>query len=106
MRNEKARLFILRMQNKDEELQRNEGFDEKFEAFDNFLMECKEALQSLKEDLNAEIVSNLKCICYLKEKQNYVYLFLLGRRLIKSFKDIMKQWNSLTCKCNNCKYFQ
>lgn len=60
MRNEKARLFILRMQNKDEELQRNEGFDEKFEAFDNFLMECKEALQSLKEDLNAEMVSKLE----------------------------------------------
>lgn len=72
VRNEKARMFILRMQSKKEELQRSVDADDKMEAYDNFLMECKEAVQSLKEDLNAEmgpkgqknesLISNMKFI--------------------------------------------
>ncbi len=56
VRNEKARVFILRMQSKDQELQRTDGAEDKMEIYDNLLMECKEAVQSLKEDLNAEMV--------------------------------------------------
>eukprot|EP00794_Sanderia_malayensis_P008838 gene8838-9784_t len=76
VRNEKARVFILRMQSKDEELQRADGSEEKIEAYDDFLMECKEAVQSLKEDLNAEMgpkgQKNESVIASMKFIQTYL----------------------------------
>lgn len=57
LRNEKARVFILRMQNKDEEVQREESFEKKMEVFDNLLMESKDALQGVKEEITAEMSS-------------------------------------------------
>ena len=59
VKNEKARAFILRYLNKADEIQRCVSADEKLEFYDNFLMDCKEASQALKEDLNYETVKNL-----------------------------------------------
>ena len=56
VKTEKARIFILRNQNKDQEIQRCITSDDKLEFYDNFLMDCKEALQAVKEDLNYEMV--------------------------------------------------
>ena len=59
LKNEKARAFILRYQNKADEMQRCVTSDDKLEFYDNFLMDCKEASQALKEDLNYESVRRL-----------------------------------------------
>lgn len=64
-------MFILRMQSKKEELQRSVDADDKMEAYDNFLMECKEAVQSLKEDLNAEMVRSYVMRCLLS-RSHYI----------------------------------
>ena len=58
VKTEKARIFIVRNQNKEQEIQRCVTSDDKLEFYDNFLMDCKEALQAVKEDLNYEMVRN------------------------------------------------
>ena len=57
VKTEKARAFILRSQTKEDEITRCVTSDEKLEFYDNFLMDCKEASQAVKEDLNYEAVS-------------------------------------------------
>lgn len=57
LRNEKARVFILRVQDKSAELERQESFEKRMEVFDNLLMECKDALQGIKEEIGMEMVS-------------------------------------------------
>ena len=58
VKNEKARIFILRLQDKEQELERNDDFEGKMSVYDNLLMECKEALQSAKEEITSELVSS------------------------------------------------
>ena len=59
IRNERARVFILRIKDKDDELERQESFEKKMEVFDNLLMESKDALQGIKEEISTEMVRNL-----------------------------------------------
>ena len=56
LRNEKARVFILRVQDKNSEIERQESFEKKMEVFDNLLMESKDALQEVKEEISSEMV--------------------------------------------------
>ena len=56
LRNEKARVFILRIQDKNSEIERQESFEKKMEVFDNLLMESKDALQEVKEEISSEMV--------------------------------------------------
>ena len=58
LRNEKARVFILRIQDKNNEIERQESFEKKMEVFDNLLMESKDALQEVKEEISSEMVCN------------------------------------------------
>ena len=57
VRNEKARVFILRIQEKDSELERRATFEEKMDMFDNMLMDCKDTLQVVITEINTEMVS-------------------------------------------------
>lgn len=56
IRNEKARVFILRYEDKDSELNRQSTFEEKMEVFDNLMMGSKDALQGIKDEISAEMV--------------------------------------------------
>ena len=56
IRNEKARVFILRIQDKNSELERQETFEKKMEVFDNLLMESKDAIQVIKDEISTEMV--------------------------------------------------
>jgi len=60
IRNEKARVFILHIQDKESELERRRTFEEKMELFDNLLMDCKETLTCMKEEINAELAAKKK----------------------------------------------
>ena len=59
IRNEKVRVFILRHQDKDTELERQIKFEDKMQIFDNIMMECKDVLQIVKDELGSEMVSHL-----------------------------------------------
>ena len=50
------RVFILRNQDRDAELERQTKFENKMEVFDNIMMECKDVLQIVKDELGAELV--------------------------------------------------
>lgn len=52
-------MFILRHQDKDTELGRQIKFEDKMQVFDNILMECKDVLQILKDELGSEMVCHL-----------------------------------------------
>ena len=68
-------MFILRMQNKDEEVQREESFEKKMEVFDNLLMESKDALQGVKEEIASEMVRGNSYLTDMGLFQKKVYLF-------------------------------
>ena len=57
IRNEKARVFILRYEDRDSELERQATFEERMGVFDNLMMECKDALQEIKDEIATEMVS-------------------------------------------------
>lgn len=62
IRNEKARVFILRIKDQNDEIARQESFEKKMEVFDNLLMESKDALQEIKEEISSEMVSLKGCL--------------------------------------------
>jgi len=63
IRNEKARVFILRIQDKASELERQETFEKKMEVFDNLLMESKDAIQVIKDEISSEMVCISIMLC-------------------------------------------
>ncbi|XP_068732077.1 signal recognition particle subunit SRP68-like [Montipora capricornis] len=54
VKNEKARSFILHSQQSTRELDRAETLDSKLSLYDNLLMECKDALQAVKDELKGD----------------------------------------------------
>ncbi len=51
VRQEKVRVFLLRQQEFREELDNAEGHEARLEAFESLLMDCKDALQALRDEL-------------------------------------------------------
>lgn len=60
IKTEKARMLILQVQDKDKEIERHRDFDSKMEFYDNLLMECRDVLFILKDDIAAENNSKKK----------------------------------------------
>ncbi|EDO32726.1 predicted protein, partial [Nematostella vectensis] len=57
VRNEKVRGFILHAQQMARELDRAEDLDGRMELYEDLLLECKDALQAIKDDLKGDLVS-------------------------------------------------
>ena len=57
VKNEKVRSFILHAQQSTRELDRAETMDSKLTLYDSLLMECKDALQAIKDELKGDTVS-------------------------------------------------
>merc|ERR1711881_45767 len=53
-------MLILQVQDKDTEIERHRDFDSKMEFYDNLLMECRDVLFILKDDIAAENNSKKK----------------------------------------------
>ena len=62
VKNEKVRSFILHAQQSARELDRAETLDSKLTLYDNLLMECKDALQAIKDELKGDTVSAVDCV--------------------------------------------
>ena len=62
VKNEKVRSFILHAQQSARELDRAETLDSKLTLYDNLLMECKDALQAIKDELKGDTVSAADCV--------------------------------------------
>lgn len=58
VKNEKVRSFILHAQQSARELERADTVDSKLTLYDNLLMECKDALQAIKDELKGDTVSS------------------------------------------------
>lgn len=58
VKNEKVRSFILHAQQSARELDRAETLDSKLTLYDDLLMECKDALQAVKDELKGDTVSS------------------------------------------------
>lgn len=54
VKNEKVRSFILHAQQSARELERADTLDSKLTLYDNLLMECKDALQAIKDELKGD----------------------------------------------------
>ena len=57
VKNEKVRSFILHAQQSARELERADTLDSKLTLYDSLLMECKDALQAIKDELKGDTVS-------------------------------------------------
>lgn len=68
VKNEKVRSFILHSQQSARELDRADTLDSKLSLYDSLLMECKDALQAVKDELKGDTVS---CELFLT-----VYMYL------------------------------
>lgn len=80
--NEKARVFILQIQDKESELERRTTFEEKMDVFDNMLMECKDTLQVVNAEINAEVAAKKKNESALAHMQFIrTYISYLRQRL-------------------------
>lgn len=63
-------MFILRVQEKNVELERQESFEKRMEVFDNMLIECKDALQGIKDEIGVEMVRKMLitlCLSFLEK---------------------------------------
>lgn len=58
VKNEKVRSFILHAQQSARELERADTLDSKLTLYDNLLMECKDVLQAIKDELKGDTVSS------------------------------------------------
>ena len=63
VKNEKVRSFILHAQQSARELERANTLDSKLTLYDNLLMECKDALQAIKDELKGDTVSSACQVC-------------------------------------------
>ncbi|XP_057311707.1 signal recognition particle subunit SRP68-like [Hydractinia symbiolongicarpus] len=89
IRNEKARVFILRYEDKDSELNRQSTFEEKMEVFDNLMMGSKDALQGIKDEISAEMSSkkrneiNVSQLQFIKTYLSYLrQMLMISRNLL------------------------
>lgn len=71
VKNEKVRSFILHSQQCARELERASTLDSKLTLYDSLLMECKDALQAIKDELKGDTVS-YSCFLLL-----YLYVTVL-----------------------------
>jgi len=82
VRNEKARVFIMQIQDKEGELERRNTFEEKMEVFDNMLMDCKDTLQVVNTEINTEVAAKKKNESALAHMQFIrTYIAYLRQRL-------------------------
>ena len=58
VKNEKVRALILHSQQMAGELDQADGLDSKMTLYENLLMECKDALQAIKDELKGDTVSS------------------------------------------------
>lgn len=59
VKDEKVRALILHAQQMTSELDQAEGMDSKMTLYENLLMECKDALQAIRDELKGDTVSSL-----------------------------------------------
>ena len=81
VKNEEIRSFILHSNESQQEVERAENFENKMAVYDQLLMECKDGLQSLKDEMKPDQVS-------LQTRQSLVVLrmtTLLSIQIIHSF---------------------
>jgi len=89
IRNEKARVFILRIQDKNSEMERQETFEKRMEVFDNLLMESKDALQGIKDEIGLEMSSkkrnevNLASLQFIRTYLSYLRQMLMVDRNVQ-----------------------
>jgi hypothetical protein len=57
VKNEQVRSFILHSNDSKQEVERAESFENKMAVYDQLLMECKDGLQSLKDEIKPDQVS-------------------------------------------------
>lgn len=83
IRNEKARVFILRMQDKDTEVERQTTYEDKMDVYDNLLMECKDTLQVVNAEIGSESASKKKSdSSFLNLQFVRTYISYLRQRLV------------------------
>ncbi|XP_065660087.1 signal recognition particle subunit SRP68 [Hydra vulgaris] len=93
LHNEKARVFILHLQEKESEMARQSTFEGKMELFDNLLMECKDALQAIKEEIGNEMSTKKKNETNLSQLQFIkMYLSYLRQNLMIERNICMIDW--------------
>ena len=63
VKNEQARSFILHSNESQEEVERAGSFENKMAVYDQLLMECKDGMQSLKDEMKPDQVSRIGPIC-------------------------------------------
>lgn len=57
VKQEKVRVFLLNLQEVEENLAQAEDLDSKISVYESLLMDCKDALQVLREEIRADPVS-------------------------------------------------
>lgn len=57
VKDEQVRSFILHSNESQQEVERAENFENKMAVYDQLLMECKDGLQSLKDEMKPDQVS-------------------------------------------------
>ena len=73
-------MFILRHQDKDTELDPQIKFEDKMQVFDNIMVECKDVLQIVKDELGSEISMkkknklNISQLTFIKSYLSYFRL--------------------------------
>lgn len=92
IKTEKARIVIQRVQSRKEELMRESGEEEKLEVYDNMLMECRDVLLTLKEEITAEMKSetnryNLQFICTYVSYLRQIVLVERSQQMIENMKE-------------------
>lgn len=63
VKNELVRAFLLRVDDSEHELERAESFENKMTVFDQLLMECKDGLQSVKDEMKPDQVYMYSFYC-------------------------------------------
>ena len=73
-------MFILQHQDKDTELDPQIKFEDKMQVFDNIMVECKDVLQIVKDELGSEISMkkknklNISQLTFIKSYLSYFRL--------------------------------
>lgn len=76
VRLEKIRVFLLAYQGHDSSLGKASDFDEKLSAYETILLDCKEAIQSLKEDLASSTKAKVDTQPSQLNSQQYLLSYL------------------------------
>lgn len=54
VRNESVRVFLVHVQDSRHELERATTYEERMQVFDDLLLDCQQAMQSLSDDIKAD----------------------------------------------------